>query len=128
MSQFYSGVKQTLLSWAVNEKPAGVVLRVKAVDDTYVFGADHNESQVTGELWDEVVPGTVTNGIVDLPDFTMNGLTQGKVLKGFVIYFDWPAGNKLICLIDSAADMTLPLVLEELSLQVKWNANGVFKI
>lgn len=127
MNQFYPGVKNQLLAWALGEKPAGVELRVMAVDDTYVFNPADVLPQ-SGVLADNAVAGNLNNGIVSIGNYVLHDLPVGETLKGLIVYFKWPTGVKLICFIDSAADMSLPTLIEQSDLQIRWDAAGVFRI
>ena len=107
-------------------------VKVALVDTgTYTFSAAHEfYSSVTGVVGtpQSLASKTVTSGVVDAADVTFSSVT-GSSVEALIIYKDTgtAATSSLIAYIDSVTS-GLPVTPNGGSIQITWNASGIFTL
>jgi len=135
-SAFYPGGLESLWSWSLvrGSRPDVDAVEIQAVvvDTTYNFNAAHNTFEDLGDspmLAPVALSNTnITGGLLTADNlvYTRPNLL-GKTVKAIVILFVWDAGSQLLAYMDEAT-LTLPQLLTEGNLTLRWNPAGVLRI
>lgn len=137
-NQLYPSFREALLrAFFLSESFANdVALKVVLVGDGYTYNASHRTLE---DLSDIVAPGVVIpsvtispSAVVDAPDMVpaFTGLTTGLDGKAVIIYAEDTVTleTQLVGYADVATDGSLPFVLSQEELIIRWPPSGIFGI